>query len=149
MGTATIALGKGVFCLTGESLSSSEVGQRIRDRRQALELTQEALARRIRDLTGDVAVNQSWLSKVERGQIADPHGLKMHGLAKALETSVDVFYGGLAEGADAGIKLLDPVEIEVVEAMRRMSQDKRRTVLDVARMALFRVRMMVVRLKAS
>jgi len=56
------------------------LGQLIRDRRQELGLTQEALAERIGD-----NVRQAEVSRLEAGRVALPRRLRMEQLARALE----------------------------------------------------------------
>lgn len=57
------------------------IGERVRAKRQALDLTQEALARR-----AEVSLNL--INRVERGETRDPHISTLSSIAEALGVSV-------------------------------------------------------------
>lgn len=59
------------------------IGERVRARRQDLQLSQEEIARR-----AGVSLNQ--VNRLERGEITDPHFSTLRGLAKALGLPVEV-----------------------------------------------------------
>jgi transcriptional regulator with XRE-family HTH domain len=61
-------------------------GKRIRARRRALELSQEALARR-------ADVSMSLINQIERGLVTDPHFSTLVGISTALGTSVSDLMG--------------------------------------------------------
>jgi len=77
--------------VAGKKREPESLGSRVRGRRQALELSQEALARR-----ADIGVMH--LSKIERqGAIADPRVSTVAKLAKALGCSIDSLVFGSGE----------------------------------------------------
>lgn len=59
----------------------SGIGERIRDRRKEMGMTQEDAARRAGALLNTFA-------RLERGEVRDPHISTLRGLAEALDTSV-------------------------------------------------------------
>lgn len=75
-----------------------DLGKRVRDERKALNLSQEALARR-----ADVSLNL--INRVERGETRDPHYSTLVSLANALSMSVSELIG--EEQVEAG-KVLTP-----------------------------------------
>jgi len=94
-----------------------DVGNRIRDRRKALSLSQEALARR-----ADVSLNL--INKLERGVITDPHYSTLIGVARALGMSSIAELVGEGKAGEPSPKVraaLSPSS-EVLEERRRMTQ---------------------------
>ena len=75
-----------------------DFSKRVRARRRALELSQEALARR-------ADVSMSLVNQIERGLVTDPHYSTLVGLADALGMSVSELIG--EEQVEAG-KVLTP-----------------------------------------
>lgn len=65
------------------------IGERVRTRRKALHLSQEAVARR-----AGVSLNQ--VNRLERGEIVDPHFSTLAGLATALNMQISELVGELA-----------------------------------------------------
>lgn len=109
-------------------MADKQVGRRIKERREALGLTQEELAERI-----DVAPH--FISTVERG-ISFPRYEKMILLINALETSADALLCDVINKASAsrasilsemlgGLPAKEQKRIlEVVELMIRQAQDQ-------------------------
>jgi transcriptional regulator with XRE-family HTH domain len=62
------------------------IGERVRTRRKALHLSQEAVARR-----AGVSLNQ--VNRLERGEIVDPHFSTLAGLATALNMQISELVG--------------------------------------------------------
>lgn len=58
------------------------IGERIKERRKALQLTQVALAQ-------EVGISQSYLSELETGKITEIGSQALRPLAKALQVSSD------------------------------------------------------------
>jgi transcriptional regulator with XRE-family HTH domain len=63
-----------------------DLSKRVRTRRRALELSQEALARR-------ADVSMSLINQLERGLVSDPHYSTLAGLADALGMSISELIG--------------------------------------------------------
>jgi len=87
-------------------------GDRVRERRILLNLTQEELAAKAR-------TDQKRISKYEKGQ-SDATGDTLAGLAQALETSTDWLLG-LTDDPTPKFQSneLSPIEQKVIAAMRR------------------------------
>lgn len=93
-------------------------GDRIRQRRKELKMTQEQLAE-------CVQTTQTHISDLERGrQQPSMHTFKR--LAEALETTVDTLAGELSllHGED-----LDALELKLINALRLLEDDKREQVI--------------------
>lgn len=100
---------------------------RIAKRRKQLGLSQEALA----ELAG---TSQRQISKYENG-VNDPTGEVLAALARGLETSTDWLLG-LTDNATRPLRDesdLSDDERQLLEIYRAKSADKRRQVLEVAR----------------
>src|SRR5215212_1428662 len=65
-----------------------DLGPRVRERRSALGISQEQLARR-----ADVSLNA--VHKLEMGKITDPHFSTLSAIAAGLQTTVAVVVGGI------------------------------------------------------
>jgi transcriptional regulator with XRE-family HTH domain len=88
-----------------------DIGRRIRDRRKALNLSQEALARR-------AGVSLNLINRVERGETRDPHYSTLASIAGALEVPI----GELLEERQAPkvqAPLSSPVHPNEAEEKRR------------------------------
>ncbi len=101
--------------------------QRIAFRRKQLGMTQEELAER-------VGTSQRQISKYETGK-QDPTGDVIIALAFALDTTADWLLGltNIADRPLRGQGDLSQDEIELLEMYRNKPSDKRKMVLDVAR----------------
>lgn len=78
--------------------TSTGFGDRLHGLREELRLTQEALAQRVADETGDpTGHTNSWVSKLEGGK-SEPTLFDLAALARALGTTV----GWLVTGAESG-----------------------------------------------
>jgi transcriptional regulator with XRE-family HTH domain len=101
------------------------IGDRVRAKRKALRLSQEAVARR-----AGLSLNQ--VNRLERGEITDPHYSTLSGLAKALGTPISELIGesalplGSAPGPGAAEDLID--DSRVVE---QLAEETRRPELEV------------------
>ena len=102
-------------------------GKRIADRRRSLSISQEELA----DLVG---TNQKQISRYERGENI-PTGDVLAAMARALDTTADWLLGLTSEPTrplrSSGD--LDDDELQLIEIYRRTSPDKRKQVIEVAR----------------
>jgi transcriptional regulator with XRE-family HTH domain len=103
-----------------------DLGSRVRDRRKALDLSQEALARR-----ADVSLNL--INRVERGETRDPHYSTLVSIAGALGVSV----GELLEETPVPLgeensRLQQPIDVEgktpeeLFELKERLAEERSR-----------------------
>lgn len=88
------------------------IGTRIKERRHALDMTQE-------DLAYATKMTQSQISRYERGE-NDPTGESISILAEALGTSSDYLLGGTDDPSPKDkINSLTKLEREIIAALRR------------------------------
>lgn len=96
----------------GDSLTSAEIGNRIRELRQQAGLSQEKLAEM-------VGVSFQQIQKYERGHTT-LNILKLQSIAKALKVTIsDIF-----ESLPSGQVSLTPQEEELLKSFRRIRNDE-------------------------
>lgn len=108
----------------------AHLGQRVRQRRWMLGLTQQQLAER-------VGVRFQQIQKYETGENRMSAG-RLWDLAEALRVPVDFFYEGLSgassvNGAAQSEVLADREAIELVRAFYALPDNQRRHLFDLAR----------------
>lgn len=105
------------------------VGQRVRQRRWAKGLTQQQLAER-------VGIRFQQIQKYETGENR-LSASRLWDIAKVLEVPVSYFFEGLDEIADAedarSVILSDREALSLIRAYYAIPEDKRRRLLDLAR----------------
>ncbi len=108
------------------------VGQRVRQRRWMLGLTQQQLAEK-------VGIRFQQIQKYETGENR-MSASRLYDIAQALRTPVIFFYEGLeggvaeAKAAEGGVDpLVDREAIDLVRAFYGMPQEQRRHLFDLAR----------------
>jgi transcriptional regulator with XRE-family HTH domain len=95
------------------------IGSRVRAKRRALNLSQEALARR-------AGVTLNAVGALERGVSSDPHYSTLAGLAAALDTSISDLLGEEPELANPKAKASSPSELtfnDVLQEQERREEE--------------------------
>ena len=72
------------------SPTDTQLGQTIRQYRLLADLTQRACVARMSEIDGSIGINQSRLSKIERGQL-EAKWRELRAIAIATETDINVF----------------------------------------------------------
>jgi transcriptional regulator with XRE-family HTH domain len=103
-------------------MDQEKLGGRVRAARKARDLSQETLARA-------AGVSLNLVNKLERGVITDPHYSTLHGLAGALEVSVEDLAGRapvpLVEASETGPPEEDPLRyLRVLRAFIWKTHDR-------------------------
>lgn len=112
-------------CRTGAEEETMNVGERIRQRREALGLTLEAVA-------NELGVNRSTVKRYESGETQRIPLSTIEKLARVLRTTTAYLMGW--EGVRTGDELPQDEDIRmVVSAMRTLSADDKKILLKIVR----------------
>ena len=99
------------------------IGQKIKERRQAVGITQEAVAHAL-------DINPSHISNIECGR-ANPSLTALVKIANVLQCSVDYFISGEYTTSPSAMAPLDSLDSQIVEKVKYLDLDTKRKLLRI------------------